>query len=524
MATKELHHHSPLFGAFARVITTEEKISSHYLLLLFPSSLSIYERQKVSAKATSSLNCTCASSSLPCPHIASSREFVLLTNFSLQSIQRVYLPYQTNGSAVATRRSDLLLETILDGMIWLVFPYNIARGTFLDMLMHAVAPIHLIVENLDLDDTDNSLILAQAHNVSDTRAIGELGDADQIEFLSNAKEIQSIINAKYEPCHRHSAEYEAQIVSLYMQLDTSHDEPHICRRRSISLLPQNPKSNGVVYDGLRLAMVQHLKHAIECDTVNHPMATSLIQMVLQFALSLDQTDLHIVALLALAPTETKASRYTQAKTYVDMAIRLSVEIEHTTMLFVGYLCLCDIEAAQNNIDQAIKMLYRAKEFALPEWKLSFHSNLQTLQAIAPIPLTEKIEKWWGIAPERTETQTCFGPKVLNAIPLSQLLLDLPLKIVLIKVDRQVHYRIGYEDSWTIGDLLRATIIRHERSWQSSRCIVGFKDDQRPTDKESVLPLDIPLLQVLSPNGFIAVLEPRSNLRVGYLWDAILTTR
>ncbi|OQR80726.1 hypothetical protein ACHHYP_17267 [Achlya hypogyna] len=456
----------PLAGAFAHLVvrfaSSTTPAAKDHLVLLFSSHLVLYARHPLSTKAP----CTCITTSLPCPHFASMAEFALLTQLPLSAISKIYLPYQTHGSAVATRRSDLVLQTVADGALWLDFSYNIARSTFLDALVQALSPTAVSVDSLDLDDIDARRLAAQPPNAH--------GNADDDDLSC-----------------RQSPAYEAQIVSLYMQLDA---HP-----------PASSGAGSALSFGLRLALAQLVKHALELDDDAAPLAATLLQTALECAVHVDLVDVHVAAVVVHAAIDTKHGRLPQAHAHLQTALRMSVEIEHRVLLFAAYLGLCDLEVAQRRLDKATEMLHRAREFAPPEWKLSYHGHLQTLQALPSPPLNEKIDAWWGLS-QRPVTR--FAWTVLESLPLPRLLLELPQHTTLVKVETLVHYRIGYDANWTVADLLAAAIRRHERGRVSSRCIVGLVDV-----KDRVIPLLTPLHAALRrhPDGFEALLEPRSML-------------
>ncbi|KDO20589.1 hypothetical protein SPRG_21312 [Saprolegnia parasitica CBS 223.65] len=376
-----------------------------------------------------------------------------------------------------------------------------------------MAPLTVPVESLDLDDIENAALVPLAlHDINFTYPSPHKMAAYVPRRHDEARddgEVSSEPEVDLDLCHRHAPAYEAQIMTLYMQLDTSS-----------SAAPSSTTS--VLHAGLRVALVQHLKHALELEAASQsasavapqPMVVSLLLMVLEFALRLELVDVQIAATLAIAVVDTKLSRFTQAHAHVETGLRLGIEIEHRTLLFVAYLCLCDLYVAQRHAERAIEFLHRAKDYALPAWKLSFHANLQILQAIPPVPFSEKLEAWWGLSDERaklrSEVRTQFGATVLESLTADQLLLALPPRSVLVKVDKLVQYRIGYEGDWTVRDLLRAAIQRHERGQSSSKCLVGFKDPSTCSG-DRVLPLHLPLRQCRLHLGLEAVIEPRSTL-------------
>ncbi|KDO18456.1 hypothetical protein SPRG_15165 [Saprolegnia parasitica CBS 223.65] len=501
-------HHGSVYGAFAELVTKDDcakaPAAKYDLVLLASSNLALYARQ---SKA-----CACTRTELlPCPHVASIHDYSLLGTIPLDSLCTIYLPYATRGSAVATRRSDLLLHTTDQTSLWLAFPYNAARGAFLDALVAAMAPLTVPVESLDLDDGENAALVPQARHVINFTYPSPNKMAAYVprrhDEARDGDEGSSEPEVDLDLCHRHASAYEAQIMTLYMQLDASN-----------SAAPSSTAS--ILHTGLQVALVQHLKHALELEaalqsaSAVQPMAASLLLMVLEFALRLELVDVQIAATLALAVVNTKLSRFTQAHAHVETGLRLGIEIEHRTLLFVAYLCLCDLYVAQRHAERAIEFLHRAKDYALPAWKLSFHANLQILQAIPPVPFSEKLEAWWGLSDERaksrSEVRTQFGATVLESLTVDQLLLALPLRSVLVKVDKLVQYRVGYEDDWTVRDLLRAAIQRHERGQSSSKCLVGFRDPSTSSD-DRVLPLHLPLRQCRLHLGLDAVIEPRSTL-------------
>ncbi|EQC38181.1 hypothetical protein SDRG_04610 [Saprolegnia diclina VS20] len=503
-------HHGSVYGAFAELVTKDDcakvPTAKYHLVLLASASLALYARQPKACACTETTSC------VPCPHVASIHDFSLLGTIPLHTLCTIYLPYSTRGSAVATRRSDLLLRTTDQTSLWLAFPYNAARGAFLDALVTAMTPLTVPVESLDLDDVENAALIPHArHGIRYTNP----SPTKMAAYVPRRHDEATSDDEMSEPevdldlCHRHTPAYEAQIMTLYMQLDAR------------SSTASSSSTASVLHAALRVALAQHLKYALELEASQapsavapQPMAAALLYMVLEFALGLELVDVHIAATLAIAVVDTKLSRFTQAHAHVETGLRLGIEIEHRTLLFVAYLCLCDLHVAQRHVERATQFLHHAKDFALPAWKLSFHANLQTLQAIPPVPFSEKLEAWWGLSddrPKRPEVRTRFGAAVLESLSVDQLLLALPPRSVLIKVDKLVQYRIGCDDHWTVRELLRTTIQRHERGQSSSKCIVGFRDPSVGRSNDRVLPLHLPLRRCDLHLGLHAVIEPRSTL-------------
>ncbi|KAF0697334.1 Aste57867_11960 [Aphanomyces stellatus] len=474
-----------MFGGFARTTpdASGDDAGCSYLVVLDDASLHIFECP---------LMCTCSVSTLglPCVHQLAGT-WRQVRALPLELLTHAWIPYQTNGHAVAARRSDVVLRWPDIDTGWLVFAYNQARGSFLDGLMRRCDG-HLTVDHIDLDEDSTELHVT---NWSFMTAPNRLRRRSSSTAASPSRvHPPPDTSALLFEDDVHAPDYEAMLLSLYMRLPVAS-----------SSSPPPPPLDSIIHRGLQAALVAQVKHGLVFHIESsHGLGLPLLQYGIQAALALDWPDLHALGLIGLAIADCTVLKWTSALSHLDMSFRLAQEIDHAVGCFVAAVGQYDVHVAMAQWDQAYERLKLAQRYAPPQHKPLVHTKLQALHEkvqASRAPTTTTV--WRVLSPRRssgnlaTTPRTFLSATLVDDLSIDALLHPLAPPTVLVKgnlmtpssaachmyvqVGPGVQYRLSYDRTWTVETFLTHIIARHEKRSEktpstSSSCIVGLAVD------------------------------------------------
>ncbi|ETV73981.1 hypothetical protein, variant [Aphanomyces astaci] len=465
-----------------------------------------------------------ASSQLPSPHELSFQPWQQLP---LESLTHVWLPYQTHGLTVATRRNDVILQWADLETGWMSFSHNQSRGEFLDYLHRQ--DYTLAIDHLDLDDVASPHSTIVGRNWSFLTPNYSLNPLPQttadtpVPPSPPAAAPSDNTGLTYED--RHSSAYEASLLTLYMHLPTASTTTG--SSSSSTVLPHHEHTLDI--RGLQVALTYQVKHGLALALEGNVMGMSLLSMVVEGAICLDWGDLHALGLVGVALAECRGGqRFTAAMANIETSFRLSWESGHDVGCFVASVAQYDVQCAQLAWDAAYASLKKAQRFAPPKHKPLMHSKLQALHDRVQGKDSTAVPTGWRrvLSPRRSSNDLVISTSskppisnltsvVLDDLAVSDLTYYMPNPTVLVKVTPHRQYRLSYHRHWTVHTLLSHVICRHERRTVQDMtsqlfCIVGLDID--PSQQhDQVLALHQSMASVMdssTPVRFKAILADR----------------
>ncbi|ETW02976.1 hypothetical protein H310_05417 [Aphanomyces invadans] len=471
---------------------------------------------------------------LPSPHHL---DFEPWQQLPLDTLTNVWLPYQTHGQAVATRRSDVILRWADTETGWLSFSHNQARGEFLDYIQRLYGHT-LVIDHLDLDEpsnlpADNTTVLDRNWSFLTNNGGGDEPKPTMCPQPPPAP-VPTKTEAHLDPApglvfgDRHSSAYEATLLTLYMQLP------------EYNALPSHKVT--VADEGLAVALLAQVMHGISLALEGNTFGMPLLTMVVEGAICLDRIDLHALCLVGVALAECRGQRFTAALAHIETSYRLSWESGHDVGCFIASVGQYDVHCAQAAWDSAYASLRRAQVYAPAKYKPMVHSKVQALHSRMQgkdAPPSEAIHGWRRVlSPRRSSDDliasslkpphSYFTTALLDEVPVADLMFPSSSSTsVLVKVSPHRQYRMAYEPQWTVHDFLSHLVARHEHTVQQkshhlpqppsashNSCIVGLVFDvpSHHHSDDQVLGLRQPFAAVLaaspSSNRFRAILADR----------------
>ncbi|KAF0730064.1 hypothetical protein Ae201684P_014376 [Aphanomyces euteiches] len=473
-----------MFGGFAKV---GDDGHGFHLVVLDGKALVIFEL--VAAK------CSC-SSEMPCCHLLCG-SVGKVCHAPLEQLSQVWLPYQTNGNAIATRRSDVILTWTNGETGSLSFGYNQARGAFLDSL-HQMCNVS--IDHFDLDDCSSS---PPPHTWPS--ASHSVPSAEATSYILWSSSTSQLTKAPLTFENSHSSAYEAAILTVYSHLAAF--EPLQIPRAPIHI------------QAIQAALVMQLKHAVVMELESNPQGAAWLRFGLNSALTLDWPDLHVLNLIGLGIVDCRYLRYTTALSQLEMAFRLSREIGHKIGALLASVALYDVYKAQGMTKLAYRHLKAAQKFAPAQFKPTLHKHLQGLHE----KLQTKASLWQTLSPRPRRSsgnllasRVFLSASILEDLAFESLIHPVQQPSVVVKVSYNVQYRMPYERRWPLSTFLLHLITRHEDSTfheddddiAAKGCIVGVTHSTHGAEHVISLKETMGAIVDCLPNGFKIILAAR----------------